>query len=272
MKKEYPTIKHQYDVWHYVKSITKKLAKIAKKKESDCLAEWIPLIANHIWWCAASSMGNTALLKDKYLSLLHHIVNKHAWSCMAILKSCEHKPLTRHEQRTKKWLKPGSAAFLHLKKILEDKKRLTDLEKLSHFCHTGILENFHSMMTITCPKRCHFFYDGMNARSQLALIRQNYNLHREQARTKAGDMRWRIVFPKVKKQWVAKKIYTTSSNQYILDLMALVDEMFDKSSSLRALATLLYKKDKREMPRNIATAPCPGRDAVIKAHQSRFLH
>ena len=32
MKKEYPTVKHQYDVWHYVKSITKKLAKIAKKK------------------------------------------------------------------------------------------------------------------------------------------------------------------------------------------------------------------------------------------------
>ena len=61
-------------------------------------------------------------------------------------------------------------------------------------------------------------------------------------------MRWRIVFPKAKKQWVAKKIYTTSSNQYILDLMALVDEMFDKSSSLRASATSLYKKDKREMP------------------------
>ena len=148
-------------------------------------------------------MGNTALLKDKYLSLLHHIVNKHAWSCMAILKNCEHKPLTRHEQRTKKWLKPGSAAFLHLKKILEDKKRLTDLEKLSHFCHTGILENFHSMMIMTSPKRCHFFYDGMNARSLLATIRHNYNLHREQARTKAGDMRLRIVFPKAKKQWAA---------------------------------------------------------------------
>ena len=60
MKKEYPTIKHQYDVWHYAKSITKKLAKIAKKKESDCLAQGIPSIANHIWWCAANSMGNSS--------------------------------------------------------------------------------------------------------------------------------------------------------------------------------------------------------------------
>ena len=102
------------------------------------------------------------------------------------------------------------------------------------------------MMTMTCPKYCHFFYDGMNASSQLALIRHNYNLHKEQARTKAGYMRWRIVFPKVKKQWVAKKIYTTSSNQYILDLMALVDEMFDKSSSLRSSATSLYEKEKKE--------------------------
>ena len=59
-------------------------------------------------------------------------------------------------------------------------------------------------------------------------------------------MRWRIVFPKAKKQRVAKKIYTTSFNQYILDLRALVDEMFDKSSSLRASATLLYKRAKEK--------------------------
>ena len=70
---------------------------------------------------------------------------------------------------------------------------------------------------------------------------------------------------------MVKNIYTKSSNQYILDLMALVDELFDEPSTLRALATLLYKKGK-QMPQNIATAPCLGRIAVIKVYQPRSLH
>ena len=49
--------------------------------------------------------------------------------------------------------------------------------------------------------------------------------------------------------------------------MALFDELFDEST-LRASATSLHKK----MLWNAATAPCLGRDAVIKAHQSCFLH
>ena len=155
MRNKYTGINHQYDVWHFVKSIQKKLAKISKKKDTAELVAWIPSIANHIWWCSATCQRNTTLLKDKYLSLLQHITNRHNWSCMAILRGCEYEPLTA-EQKKKKWLKQGSPAFESLRKVFEEKKRLSDLSKLTHFCHTGALENLHSLMTMMCPKRSHF--------------------------------------------------------------------------------------------------------------------
>ncbi|CAH3155917.1 unnamed protein product, partial [Pocillopora meandrina] len=39
---------HQFDVWHLSKSITKKLAKKAKKKECADLSRWIRSISNHL--------------------------------------------------------------------------------------------------------------------------------------------------------------------------------------------------------------------------------
>ena len=41
MKKEYPFIDHQYDVWHMSKSVTKKLTKQAKGKNCGQLYPWI---------------------------------------------------------------------------------------------------------------------------------------------------------------------------------------------------------------------------------------
>ena len=62
MKKEYPNIDHQFDVWHFAKSITKKLHKACQKKEFDMLQKWIPSITNHLWWSAATCKGDKTLL------------------------------------------------------------------------------------------------------------------------------------------------------------------------------------------------------------------
>ena len=89
---------------------------------------------------------------------------------MAVNVSC------LHANKNKKEVEGGSPSFMELQKVTEDKKRLTDVEKLSNFCHTGAVENYHSMMMMMCQKRCHFFYEGMRARTQLAIIRHNFNL------------------------------------------------------------------------------------------------
>ena len=80
MKKYRPAIEHQYDVWHFVKSVIKRLHKVTKKKDMQELRAWIPSIANHLWWCAASCKGDAVLLMEKWQSIQHHIVNIHRWT------------------------------------------------------------------------------------------------------------------------------------------------------------------------------------------------
>ena len=52
MKKTYPYIEHQYDMWHLTKGVTKQLTKHGKAKHCEKLLPWIHSISNHFWWCA----------------------------------------------------------------------------------------------------------------------------------------------------------------------------------------------------------------------------
>ena len=74
LKKEYPDILHQFDVWHFGKSIKKNLSSISKKKENENLGKWIKAIVNHLWWCCASGNGDVNILREKWLSILYHIM------------------------------------------------------------------------------------------------------------------------------------------------------------------------------------------------------
>lgn len=51
---------------------------------------------------------------------------------------------------------------------------------------TGSLEVYHNIMLKYMPKRLHFGYDTMVARTQLAILDNNYNVGREQAETSEG--------------------------------------------------------------------------------------
>ena len=204
----------------------KKLAEVAKKKN---LLVW-PSISNHVW-CAASSVGYTAFLKDRCLSFLHQIGNKHTWSCMAILNRCERAPLTKSAKGEKiDWMKPWSSAFLHLhRRYLKTRRgwktwrnwttfampeysilncRLSIKSILSEMIFTdeefkslSVLENFHSMMTMTCRKCCHFFYDGLKASSQKSAQRTSSN------KSRRHFFRWRIVLSLLRFRKMSGKEY-----------------------------------------------------------------
>ena len=48
VRKKYPSIIHQYDVWHLSGWVTKKLTKKAKKKGNEPLFKWIKCVSNHL--------------------------------------------------------------------------------------------------------------------------------------------------------------------------------------------------------------------------------
>ena len=72
-------IKYQYDVWHFAKSIVKRLHNKSWQKKYKGIRPWIQSISNHLWWSAAE-MG----------SLCNHITNKHSWQTGVVFHECFH--------------------------------------------------------------------------------------------------------------------------------------------------------------------------------------
>ena len=147
---------------------------------------WIQSISNHLWWCAATCDGDVVLLREKWKSVLHHIVNKHKWTGNTFFHQCGHRRIPSSEARNICWLKPGLPVHLASEEVVLNTKLLKDLAKLTDFCHTGKIEVYHSMMLKYCWKQEHISYKGMVARTQLAVLDNNANAET----TSFGEVRW----------------------------------------------------------------------------------
>ena len=104
LRQNCPNIIHQFDLWHFSRKIKKGLLTKGKQKRNENLAGWIKSIINHFWWCSAACQGNAVLIREKWLSILHHVSNKHEWDGHELYQACEHGPLSPEEERLKKWL------------------------------------------------------------------------------------------------------------------------------------------------------------------------
>ena len=216
LKENYPDIKHQFDVWHVAKNVTKKLHKKSLKKEANELMPWIRHIGNHLYWSAQSCNGDGELLKAKWMSCIYHITDVHSWNG-ELMVHCEHADIDDHDDVC--WLEIESPAHKAMKAVVLDKKLLTDIVKLSDYCHTGALEVYHSMLLKYAPKRLHFNYAGMQTRLQLAAMDHNYNVDRKLAKDKEGNPLVRQAYTKAKKQWILRNVYEGKEYSYLSDIM-----------------------------------------------------
>ena len=107
MRREFPTIKHQFDIWHFAKSVTKKLHKSSKKKDYATLRQWIPAIETHLWWSASNCNRDPKVLRKKWTSVVHHITDKHTWTGNEVFHQCEHGVLPDADQIA--WLDSAGA-------------------------------------------------------------------------------------------------------------------------------------------------------------------
>ena len=256
-------ISHQFDIWHFCKSILKKLLKASKKKSCASLAPWIKSICNHFWWACATCGGDENVLKEKWTSIIFHIQNKHLWTGNTVYHKCCHPDLSTEEERSKAWLSPKSDAFQALQKIVFDKRMLNDMRHLTKFSHTGVLEVYHSVLNKWAPKSSHFSFKGMSARCKLAAIDFNQNSNLKQAKTKCGDDRYNLVYSKITKTWVAKPI----KEKKTLDIF--------KALADKAVKAIIEKKefvkyDNPDIPKNIAPTPKPDKMETVSKQRSRF--
>lgn len=117
-----PEKHHEFDPWCVAKGVLIKLSIEAKKKECGGLGEWIPSIVNHLWWRAQTCEGNAEVLKEKWVSVIHHVTNRHNWPGNIHLHRCAHEPLDELSKKTKLWLSPGSEAHNALVRIVKNKR------------------------------------------------------------------------------------------------------------------------------------------------------
>ena len=86
LKENCSMIIHQLDIWHF----------------SNKLVGWIKPIINHFWWSSATSQENPVkITREKWLSVLQHVSNKHDCEGNQFYHSCEHGLLSSEEERTK---------------------------------------------------------------------------------------------------------------------------------------------------------------------------
>ena len=251
-------------MWHVGKNIKKKLALYGKKKDCAEINAWIKSIINHFWWCCASCHGNTNELKEKWVSILCHVRNKHRWEEGQVYKRCEHGKLPSEVQRLKKWIKEGSPAFIALEKVVTDKRLICDLKYLVDFNHTGQLEVYHSLYLKYCPKRLHFSYPGMIARSQLAVMDFNSGVYLTQATTKNNEPRYKQAFSKVTNGWVVKKIKSPKEKAYL-------DVLMETTVDIKLRKEHVDMPDLTNVPKNISLLEKPDKKEAIKSLKTRFL-
>ena len=107
MRKKYEEIKHEYDLWHIQKRVKQKLV----LTKYPILLLWLHPIINHLWFCAASCNGDAELLKEMWISILHHITNVHHWATSEKSHQCLHVPYRKAEKRSRPWLKESTKSF-----------------------------------------------------------------------------------------------------------------------------------------------------------------
>lgn len=265
MRLEHPEIDHQFDVWHLAKSVTKNLTKRASKGDASALNQWIQSISNHLYWCAQTAAGNADLLVEKWLSCTHHVVNIHTWNG-GMMSQCEHGEYPSDDRTA--WLKQDSPAHDAMKSVVQNKKLLKDIRKLSKFCHTGNLEVYHSLVLKYAPKRNHFHYPAMRARLQLAALDHNHNVDRALATDKNGQPITHQFFSKARKQWVVRNVYCQKQYSYIDELLQrVVDRRSDRSIGLKKPESRVLVPITNQ---NIATKPKPTKAEALATRRSRM--
>ncbi|KAM8939385.1 uncharacterized protein RCH25_053012 [Pelodytes ibericus] len=180
LREDYGDIIHRYDTWHFAKCLHKKLVTESSKKSCKALSRWVQPIVNHFWWSAQTCKGNPDLLREKFTSVLKHVVNVHKWEDGELYHACTHQHLSEEEKREIPWINPRDPSIDRLERIF-NKQFLQDLNCLQLFCHTRGLQAFHGKLLKYRPKKNRFGIKSMEARTKLAVLFHNRNVEKQTA-------------------------------------------------------------------------------------------
>ena len=106
IREDRPDVKHEYNLWQVQTEVKKTVV-----ANDPLLLTWLLSIINHLWYCAASCSGNAALLKEMWISILHHITSEACWATGEKYCKCSHEPYNTEKRRNRPWFKRSSKSF-----------------------------------------------------------------------------------------------------------------------------------------------------------------
>ena len=83
----------------YLQECPKKLRTSSKKKGCEKLGQWVPSITDHFWWSIETCQGDAENLKERWLSITSHVVNRHDFPSNKLFKKSEHDALDEGVRR-----------------------------------------------------------------------------------------------------------------------------------------------------------------------------
>ena len=170
MREKELKITHQFDVWHFVKNIKKKLHKVGKNKSSENLQKWTKSISNHFGGPAQLAKGTKSCWVKNGSALYFMFKIYTNGELVNSLNKCEHRRLTKKEVKSKDWLSADPDEFKALQKIVTDKKILNDLKYLTKFT-TDFTTNEPKKPTFSLPWNGYTKSVGNNRLKQKEWIR-----------------------------------------------------------------------------------------------------
>ena len=97
----------------------------------EVLNHWIPAIVNHLYWSIATCNENVEELVERFLSVIHHVCNRHKFPGNKYYFKCEHEPYTNEEAKEREWVKMGSPPHELLKKIVLQPQLVKDMRQMN---------------------------------------------------------------------------------------------------------------------------------------------
>ncbi|XP_049428542.1 uncharacterized protein LOC125886398 [Epinephelus fuscoguttatus] len=231
-------IKQLYGVWHIEKSLSTTLERLAQSKDCEVLKKWLSSMKNHFYWSATSSTSGSEKVA-KWKSLVNHIQNVHVHED-PIFPKCEHPD--RVSKDPKKWFQPGSVALQRVEQILNNKRVLKDVRKLSHHDQSSLLKAFHNLILRFLPENVIYSFMGLLCRLYLAVMHHNENVNHEQA--PAGQAVSEAVSSETG-ECTLKPVKTDTTYNYLNELMRLVFEevLVDPAPFVEELKKIPLPKD-----------------------------
>ncbi|KAK0142690.1 hypothetical protein N1851_019380 [Merluccius polli] len=252
-------VRHTLDMWHGSKNLGKKIHKAGQQKGCSILLIWSKDICNHFWFCCKMAATYDEFF-DMWAGILHHVTGVHEWA----LGACHHGPLS--ENRDKDWIQKGSVAHDALNEVVLDERWLREVVKFLGFRSTAELESFHNHILMYASKRFSFTPPVYSARTLLAGLDYNYNVHRPVQRKSDGSIGYGKVFNKKSRKW---SLYTMKVDYaYIPDLQKAILRSRTTAHKGMPRQRTLRPDDPRQLG-VLCGVPPPSTEELLKTHISR---